>query len=143
MQEAMMNFCRMTYGRHQMTGRPAERVGNASPSSTSAPSGLYRCAGDGENDYLFIYPARDEFSGNQQWSRLLESIGRSDLADDPRFATRELSFAHRVDEVLRVWTVEHDKRETMELLNKAGVPAGAVLDSGDLLADPTFTRAEC
>jgi formyl-CoA transferase len=140
MQEAVMNFCRMTYGRHQMTGRPAERVGNASPSSTSAPSGLYACAGDGDNDYLFIYTARDEFSGNQQWSRLLDTIGRTDLAGDPRFATPELRFAHRfeVDEVLEAWTVTRDKREAMELLNKAGVPAGAVLDSGDLLADPTF-----
>lgn len=140
MQEAVMNFCRMTYGRHQMTGRPAERVGNASPSSTSAPSGLYVCAGDGENDYLFIYTARDEFSGNQQWSRLLDTIGRTDLADDPRFATPELRFTHRleVDDILEAWTVTRDKREAMELLNKAGVPAGAVLDSGDLLADPSF-----
>jgi formyl-CoA transferase len=140
MQEAVMNFCRMTYGRHQMTGRPAERVGNASPSSTSAPSGLYPCLGDGPNDYLFVYTARDEVSGNQQWRRLLETIGRADLSDDPRFATPELRFRFRddVDAILAAWTRGHDKREAMELLNKAGVPAGAVLDSGDLLSDPTF-----
>lgn len=140
MQEAVMNFCRMTYGRHQMTGRPAERVGNASPSSMSAPSGLYPCLGGGDNDYLFIYTARDEFSGNMQWQRLLETIGRTDLADDPLFATPEQRFIARaaVDEVLAAWTIHHDKREAMELLNKAGVPAGAVLDSGDLLADPSF-----
>ncbi len=140
MQEAVMNFCRMTYGRHQMTGRPAERVGNASPSSTSAPSGLYPCLGGGPNDYLFIYTARDEISGNQQWRRLLETIGRTDLTADPRFATPELRFKHRddVDGVLAPWIKEHDKREAMELLNKAGVPAGAVLDSGDLLSDPAL-----
>jgi formyl-CoA transferase len=140
MQEAVMNFCRMTYGRHQITGRPAERVGNGSPSSTSAPSGLYPCRGGGENDYLFIYTARDEVSGNLQWQHLLETIGRTDLAGDPRFATPEHRFQHRtdVDEILTAWTVGHEKREAMELLNKAGVPAGAVFDSGDLLADPTF-----
>jgi formyl-CoA transferase len=143
MQEAVMNFCRMTYGRHQMTGRPAERVGNASPSSTSAPSGLYPCLGGGPNDYLFIYTARDEFSGNQQWQRLLETIGRTDLAADPRFATPELRFKHRddVDDIIAPWTKDHDKREAMELLNKAGVPAGAVFDSGDLLSDPTFRQS--
>jgi formyl-CoA transferase len=140
MQEAVMNFCRMTYGRHQVTGRPAERVGNGSPSSTSAPSGLYPCLGGGDNDYLFIYTARDEVSGNLQWQRLLETIGRTDLADDPRFVTPEHRFQHRtdVDQILSEWTVGHDKREAMELLNKAGVPAGAVFDSGDLLDDPTF-----
>jgi formyl-CoA transferase len=140
MQEAVMNFCRMTYGRHQMTGMPAERVGNGSPSSTSAPSGLYPCLGGGPNDYLFIYTARDEVSGNQQWRRLLDTIGRADLYDDPRFVTPEERFAHRdeVDRILGEWTALHDKREAMELLNKAGVPAGAVFDSGDLIDDPTF-----
>jgi len=140
MQEAVMNFCRMTYGRHQMTGRPAERVGNGSPSSTSAPSGLYPCDGVGDNEYLFIYTARDEVSGNQQWQRLLETIGRTDLAGDPRFSTPENRFSHRaeVDEILAAWTSKHDKRQAMQLLNEAGVPAGAVFDSGDLMADPTF-----
>jgi formyl-CoA transferase len=140
MQDAVMNFCRMTYGRHQMTGRPAERVGNGSPSSTSAPSGLYPCLGGGPNDYVFIYTARDEVSGNQQWRRLLDTIGRADLDDDPRFVTPEARFGHRdeVDRILGEWTGLHDKRLAMELLNKAGVPAGAVFDSGDLINDATF-----
>jgi formyl-CoA transferase len=140
MQDAVMNFCRMTYGRHQMTGRPAERVGNGSPSSTSAPSGLYPCLGGGPNDYVFIYTARDEVSGNQQWRRLLDTIGRADLDDDPRFVTPEARFGHRdqVDRILGEWTALHDKRLAMELLNKAGVPAGAVFDSGDLINDATF-----
>lgn len=140
MQEVVMNFNRMTYARQQQTGRPAERVGNASPSSTSAPSGLYPCLGGGANDYLFIYTARDEISGNQQWRNLLDVIDRRDLVDDPRFATPELRFANSedVDSTLTEWTKLHDKREAMELLNKAGVPAGAVLDSSDLINDPTF-----
>ncbi|MBN9747784.1 formyl-CoA transferase [Amycolatopsis sp. A1MSW2902] len=140
MQDAVMNFCRMTYGRHQMTGKPAERVGNGSPSSTSAPSGLYPCLGGGPNDYLFIYTARDEISGNQQWRRLLDTIERTDLYDDARFATPEKRFANRedVDRILGEWTVQHEKREAMEFLNKAGVPAGAVLDSGDLIDDAAF-----
>ncbi len=140
MQEAVMNFCRMSYGRHQVTGRPAERVGNASPSSTSAPSGLYPCLGGGPNDYIFIYTARDENSGNRQWRKLLETISRRDQLDDPRFISPEQRFTHRdeVDEVIGPWTAMHDKREAMEVLNKAGVPAGAVFDSGDLLNDQSF-----
>ena len=36
------------------------------------------------------------------------------------------------------WTRRHDKHEAMRLVGAAGVPAGAVLDTGDLLAEPSF-----
>jgi formyl-CoA transferase len=36
------------------------------------------------------------------------------------------------------WTLRHDKHEAMRLIGGAGVPAGAVLDTGDLLAEPSF-----
>lgn len=140
MQEAVMNFCRMSLARHQVLGKPAKRFGNGSPSGTSAPSGLYPCAGDDDNSYLFIYTARDELSGNYQWRKLLETIGRADLLEDPRFATPATRFAHAadVDEVVSGWTRTQEKRSAMELLNSAGVPAGAVLDSGDIINDETF-----
>jgi formyl-CoA transferase len=140
MQEAVMNFCRMSLARHQLLGKPAKRFGNGSPSGMSAPSGLYRCEGDADNSYLFIYTARDELSGNFQWRKLLETIGRADLLEDPRFATPETRYEHAadVDEVVSEWTRTQDKRAAMELLNNAGVPAGAVLDSGDIINDETF-----
>ncbi|TQC41494.1 formyl-CoA transferase [Rhodococcus sp. WS4] len=137
MQDVVISFCRMSIARTQVTGRAAERVGNGSPSSTSAPSAIYPCRDGGANDYLFIYTARDEASGNRQWAALLDTIGRADLHDDPRFATPEQRYTHRmdVDAVIGEWTITQDKRTAMELLNWAGVPAGAVLDSADLLAD--------
>ena len=36
------------------------------------------------------------------------------------------------------WTRRHDKHEAMRLIGAAGVPAGAVLDTGDLLGEPSF-----
>jgi formyl-CoA transferase len=140
MQEVVMNFCRMSLARHQLHGVPGKRFGNGSPSGMSAPSGLYPCVGGGDNDYLFIYTARDEISGNFQWRKLLETVGRPDLFEDPRFATPGTRFinASAVDEVVAEWTVTQNKRQAMELLNAAGVPAGAVLDSADLLGDETF-----
>ena len=36
------------------------------------------------------------------------------------------------------WTRRHDKHEAMRRIGAAGVPAGAVLDTGDLLAEPSF-----
>lgn len=140
MQEATITFSRMSLARQQVTGRAAERVGNASPSSSSAPSSLYPCAGGGANDYCFIYTARDDFTGNQQWNALLKVIGREDLVSDPRYHTPSARFERKeeVDEIITPWMSTQEKRRAMELLNAAGVPAGAVLDSADLINDPSL-----
>jgi formyl-CoA transferase len=140
MQEAIMNFGRITFARHQLTGKAVERVGNGSPSSTAAPSGLYACKGGGPNDYCFIYTARDELTGNRQWNALLTVIGRSDLINDARYAFPEARFKRKeeVDGIIRPWMANQAKRTAMELLNGAGVPAGAVFDTGDLMEDPSF-----
>jgi formyl-CoA transferase len=140
MQEAVMNFGRITFARHQLTGKAVTRVGNGSPSSTAAPSGLYACKGGGANDYCFIYTARDEFTGNRQWHALLKTIGRSELLDDARYATPEARFKRKdeVDEIIRPWILSQDKRAAMEALNGAGVSAGAVFDTADLMNEASF-----
>lgn len=140
MQEVMINFGRITFARHQLTGKAVERVGNSSPSSTAAPSGLYRCKGDGINDYCFIYTARDEFTGNRQWRALLRAIGREDLLEDLRYSSPEARFLRKeeVDDIIIPWMISQDKKRAMELLNGAGVPAGAVLDTQDLMNDKSM-----
>ena len=67
-------------------------------------------------------------------------LGREDLLDDPRFATREARGQHEaeIDQMISDWTRQHDKHEAMRLVGAAGVPAGAVLDTGDLLGEPSF-----
>ena len=68
-------------------------------------------------------------------------IGREDLAKDPRYLDREKRDEHEADEVnemVAAWTRQHDKHEAMRILGAAGIPAGAVLDTGELLAEPTF-----
>jgi formyl-CoA transferase len=42
--------------------------------------------------------------------------------------------------MLSDWTRRHDKHEAMRLIGGAGVPAGAVLDTGDLLGEPSFEK---
>jgi formyl-CoA transferase len=137
MQEVMVNFGRMPLARTQLTGRAAERVGNGSPSSTAAPSGLYVCKGGGPNDYCFIYTARDHFSGNNQWHALLRTIGREELVEDPRYGSPQARFERKeeVDAIIAPWMAQQDKRFAMETLNRAGVPAGAVFDSKDIIND--------
>src|SRR5262249_12605937 len=41
-----------------------------------------------------------------------------------------------IDALVEAWTEKRTKQETMEVLGKAGVPCGAVLDSAELLSDP-------
>ena len=45
-----------------------------------------------------------------------------------------------IDRMITDWTRRRDKHEAMRLIDAAGVPAGAVLDTGDLLAEPSFAE---
>jgi len=134
MQDAMTNFCRIAYARQLMTGNAAERFGNKSPLGYSAPCDIYPCAPGGFDDYCFIYTSR---AGNHHWIRLLDVVGRQDLHGDPRFATPELRLENQeaVDEAIVPWTKSHTKQEVMDILGKAGVPAGAVFSTMDLSTD--------
>jgi crotonobetainyl-CoA:carnitine CoA-transferase CaiB-like acyl-CoA transferase len=38
------------------------------------------------------------------------------------------------------WTTQHDKHEAMRLLGGAGIPAGAILDTKELIEDATLQQ---
>jgi formyl-CoA transferase len=134
MQEAVINFGRIAYASQLLWDKPAPRNGNRSVLGTNHPSEAYQCKGGGANDYCYIYTTR---AGNHHWERLMKVIGREDLLDDPRFADNNARFAHHdeVDAVLGPWVAARDKREVMETLGAAGIPAGAVFDTDELLHD--------
>lgn len=139
MQEAVINFSRIAYGSQLLWGKAPERNGNRSVLGTSAPSDTYPCKGGGQNDWVFIYTSR---ASNHQWERLLRVMGREDLLDDPRFATPKDRVEHidEIDALITAWTTQRDKVEVMETLGHAGVPAGAVLDTGELMNDPFLRK---
>ena len=141
MQDAMVNYCRIAYATQALYGKAAERKGNQVVLGTTAPSEAYKCKGDGPNDYCYIYSTR---ANNSHWERLLEAIGRQDLLDDPRFATPQGRADHieEVDGILGPWVAERGKREVMETLGAAGVPAGAVFDTMELSQDPSMRARE-
>lgn len=136
MQEAMINFCRISYARQLMSGRAAERFGNRSALAATAPSNIYPCKPGGPNDYCMVYTTRAE-GDDRHWTRLLEVLSREDLLDDPRFASPESrqQYAEDVDEIIANWTRKHTKQEAMERLGSAGVPAGALFDTQELSTD--------
>jgi formyl-CoA transferase len=69
-------------------------------------------------------------------------MGREDLANDPRFATPKLRVKHAqdVDALVSEWCSQRTKIEAMETLQNAGVPAGAVLDTQELMEDPHLRK---
>ena len=139
MQESVINYCRVSYDGYLEHGKAPSRNGALGANVNRAPSGIFPCKGGGENDYCYIHPTR---AGNQSWERLMNLIGREELIDDPRFATAEARF-ERIDEVNAIvaeWTKTRDKREVMELIGQAGVPAGAVLDCADLATDEALRK---
>ncbi len=76
----------------------------------------------------------------EHWPRLLKLIGREDLIGDARFATYEARVEHEaeVNEIIGAWTRQRTKHEAMTQLSGAGVPSGAVLDTNELVNEPSF-----
>jgi len=105
--------------------RLGERIGNRHP--FLAPQGCYRCAGD---DEWCTVLARDD----QEWAALCRTIGRPESAADERFATNDARMTNHdaIDAIISGWMAGQTKFGAMELLQAAGVPAGAVFDARDL-----------
>jgi formyl-CoA transferase len=136
MQESVINYCRVSYAPYLASGKTQPRNGALGANVSRAPTGLFPCKGGGENDWCYIHPT----TGDQSWERLMKVMGREELIDDPRYATAPARFERmdEVNEIVASWTRQHDKREVMELVGAAGVPAGAVLDNADLANDPSL-----
>jgi len=130
MQDAVVNLLRVSLRDHQRFGRTMPRTGNQL--GAGVPGTTYRCHPGGPNDYVFI------FVQQQMWHPLLKAIGRSDLIGDPRYEAGEARWERRdeVNALVEGWTSGRDKHEVMKILAAAGVPCGAVLDTGEVLADP-------
>ena len=135
MQDAMLQYSRVAYAVQAVTGKAAPRAGAKVITGGNAPSDIYPCKPGGANDYVYVYTTR---AANHHWERLLQVFGREDLMDDPRFKTPIARKEHEaeVDAMVSEWTMQRDKHEAMEILGKAGIPAGAVLDTMELQNDP-------
>lgn len=114
--------------KHQLTGRPTERSGNQS--SHTAPRNVYAC-GDGQ----FI-----ALSGSMQSMamRILDTIGRPELKEDPRFIDNDARVRHRdeLDAIIGGFLAARSRDESLALFEAAGVTAGPVCTAGELLTHP-------
>ncbi|MEZ5853522.1 MAG: CoA transferase [Hyphomicrobiaceae bacterium] len=137
MQDAMLHYIRIAFSTQARTGVAAGRAGAKTLSGANPPVGIFPCKGGGPNVWVYIYTSR----GNpEHWKRLARVVGRPELADDPKYATVEARAEREaeVDEIIATWTRTQTKHEAMRLVGEAGIPAGAVLDTMELMNDQTF-----
>ena len=126
--DVVVNLTRIHFRDHYLGVNPIPRKGNRSPAA--CPSNTYRCRPFGPNDYVFIHTANTDM-----WKALTRVIGQPELGNDPRFAERQgrMAAVEELDGLVEAWTQKRTKHEVMELLGAAGVPCGAVLDSGEVI----------
>jgi crotonobetainyl-CoA:carnitine CoA-transferase CaiB-like acyl-CoA transferase len=113
---------------YTINGRVQGRPGNRHP--TMAPHGCYPCKGDDEWVVIAVTSEPD-------WERFRQVLGDPAWAREEKFATASGRKAaeNDLDAYIAAWTREHEPYEVMELLQKAGVPAGAVLSGPGILSD--------
>jgi len=102
-----------------------------------APHNRYPSAGD--DRWVAIACETDA-----QFARLATAIGMPEMTHDARFATNEARKANEdeLDAIISAWTAVRGHHEAMHLLQRHGVPAGAILTIPELLADPHLRARE-
>jgi len=140
MQDAMIHYMRVPFSRTQQSGKAQLRSGySRSTQGGLVPSALYPCKPGGPNDYVYVFCSR---ANADHWRRLLKTMGREDLIGDARYDTGDARSqrAAEVDELIATWTRQHTKEEAMKVIGEAGVPAGAVFDTLELMNDPSLAE---
>ena len=114
---------------YTLNGRVKEREGNAHPEM--APHECYRCKR--EDSWINI-----AIENEDQWKALCKLMGKEELKDDPRFSNMEARIKNRdeLNKIIEEWTSQYDHIELMEILQKEGIPSGAVLTMKEVFLNP-------
>lgn len=120
---------------YTVNGRPSSRIGNASGEPVMSPHGVYRCAPDEDprvGDDAWVAVAIET---EAQWQALCGVIEVAALAADPALASVDGRLQHcdAIDAAIESWTRQRTPWEAMDALQAAGVPAGAVQRTRDLV----------
>jgi crotonobetainyl-CoA:carnitine CoA-transferase CaiB-like acyl-CoA transferase len=127
--ESALHFLAPELLDYQVNGTIPRRCGNADP--FAAPHNAYQTAGT--DQWIAIAVETDA-----QWAALKRVMGNPEWAADPALDTAAGRLAARdeLDRQIEGWTKPQDRYALMTALQEAGVPAGVVQRSSDLLKDP-------
>jgi formyl-CoA transferase len=128
--EAVFNVMESLIPEYSAFGAVREPAGSALPGI--APSNAYRC-GDG----AVVLVAGN---GDSIFKRLMVTIGRPDLAEDPALADNagRVRRVSEIDAAIEAWTLQHPSAEVLARLGEARVPAGRVYTARDIAEDPHY-----
>lgn len=128
--EAVFNCMESLLPEYSAFGAVRGPAGSALPGI--APTNAYLCADGG---YALIAG-----NGDSIFRRLMDLIGRADLAQDPGLADNAGRVARvaELDEVIGAWTKSRTVDEVLSALDAASVPAGRIYTVEDIAKDPHY-----
>ncbi len=128
--EAVFNMMEGSLPEYDLFGVVRERTG--SNLTGIVPSNTYP-TGDGK--YVVIGA-----NGDSIYRRLMNLIGRADLADDASLGDNagRCKRAEELDAVIGAWTALHPVDDIVRMLNEAQVPNGKIYSVADIARDPQY-----
>jgi formyl-CoA transferase len=128
--ESVFNMMESLIPEQDLLGHTRQPSGGALPGI--APTNVYRCR---NGEHVLVAG-----NGDAIFRRLMDAIGRPDLADEPAFAHNDgrVAGVARIDAAIEAWTEQHAQGEVLALLSAAGVPAGKIYTAADILQDPHY-----
>jgi len=127
--EAVFNVMESLLPEYSAFGAVREATGSSLPGI--APTNAYPCA-DG---YALVAG-----NGDGIFKRLMEKIGRQDLAEDPQLAGNagRVARVEELDAAIGAWTRTRPLAEVLQAMEEAKVPSGKVYTAKDISEDPHY-----
>jgi formyl-CoA transferase len=132
--EAVFNMMESVLPEYGMFGFVRERSGASLPGIV--PSNTY-VTRDGK--YVVIGANADSI-----FKRMMNAIGRPDLAGDPALAHNDGRVARtgEIEKVIGDWVAGHDLDRVLEVLERADVPSGKIYDIADIAQDAHYAARQ-
>jgi crotonobetainyl-CoA:carnitine CoA-transferase CaiB-like acyl-CoA transferase len=126
--ETMLPFLKDMPQRYRHQGRVTQRTGNT-PDYVS-PGGSYRT---GSDEWIFI-----SGTGDTVFRRLLQAVGRPDMAEAEQFRSNKDRVTHRrlLDDAINAWLLARTSDEALAQLQAADVPAVKIQSIEDVMTHP-------
>jgi crotonobetainyl-CoA:carnitine CoA-transferase CaiB-like acyl-CoA transferase len=117
------------------TGHSPTPIGNSDPRRT--PSGCYPCREAGTWMTISV-------DGDMEWRSFCEVTGLARFMDDSRLATEADRKAQEaeIDNAVTAWTLQRDRYEATQQLQRAGIAAAVVMSARDHFSDPQIRARE-